>query len=118
MTVTFREVVIDCADPGALARFWAEATGYELVSELDDWATVLGEGERRIRIAFQKVPEGRVAKNRVHVDLAAPDEEDEARRIEALGATRLWVSDDPEDPFIVLADPEGNEFCVVRAPDD
>jgi hypothetical protein len=39
-----------------------------------------------------------------------------ASRIEALGATRLWVSEDPEDPFVVLADPEGNEFCVVRIP--
>jgi hypothetical protein len=55
-------------------------------------------------------------KNRVHVDLGAPDIEPEAKRIEALGATRLWISEDPEDPFIVLADPEGNEFCVVRTP--
>jgi hypothetical protein len=60
------------------------------------------------------VPEAKVVKNRVHVDLGSADEGAEATRIEALGATRLWVSDDPEDPFVVLADPEGNEFCVVR----
>jgi glyoxalase superfamily protein len=55
-------------------------------------------------------------KNRVHVDLYALDEEVEADRIAALGARRLWRSTDPDDPFVVLADPEGNEFCVVRAP--
>jgi predicted enzyme related to lactoylglutathione lyase len=116
VNVHFHEVVIDCADPRSLARFWAAATGYELKSDGDDWASVLGEGDRGIRIGFQKVPEDKVAKNRVHVDLGSPDEEAEATRIEALGATRLWVSDDPEDPFVVLADPEGNEFCVVRTP--
>jgi hypothetical protein len=114
--VRFREVVIDCADPRGLARFWSAATGYEIRWEDDDWAQIQGEGEREIVIGFQRVPEGKVVKNRVHVDLAAADEEGEARRIEALGATRRWVSDDPDDPFVVLADPEGNEFCVVREP--
>jgi hypothetical protein len=59
--------VIDCADPQSLARFWAAATGYELQSDEDDWASVIGEGEREIRIGFQKVPERKVVKNRVHV---------------------------------------------------
>jgi hypothetical protein len=62
--------------------------------------------------------EGKVTKNRVHIDLSAADENEEAARIEGLGATRLWVSDKPDDPFIVLADPEGNEFCVVRQGDE
>ncbi len=113
MSVRFHEVVIDCADPRSLARFWAAATGYAMQSDDEAWASVLGEGERAIRIGFQKVPEGKVAKNRVHVDLGAGDIEAEASRIEGLGARRLWISEDPEDPFIVLADPEGNEFCVV-----
>jgi hypothetical protein len=105
--------VIDCADPRALAAFWSAATGYDIDNESDDWAGIRGEGDRDIWIGFQRVPEGKVVKNRVHVDLAATDEEAEARRIEALGATRLWMSEDPEDPFVVLADPEGNEFCVT-----
>jgi predicted enzyme related to lactoylglutathione lyase len=117
VTVRFYEVVIDCADPQALARFWAEVTGYTIDRDFDDWAAVVGEDERAIRIGFQKVPEGKVVKNRVHIDLEATDEEAEARRIEALGATRRWVSTDPDDPFVVLADPEGNEFCVVRSDD-
>ena len=53
-------------------------------------------------------------KNRVHLDLSSTDEESEASRLAALGATRLRRSEDPDDVFVVLADPEGNEFCVVR----
>ena len=53
-------------------------------------------------------------KNRVHIDLSAPDEETEAVRVEGLGAFRLWTSSKPDDPFIVLADPEGNELCITR----
>jgi predicted enzyme related to lactoylglutathione lyase len=117
VNVRFREVVIDCVDPPSLARFWAAATGYEIDNESEGWAAIVGEGDRDIRVGFQRVPEDKVVKNRVHVDLSAPDEEAEARRIEALGATRLWVSEDPDDPFVVLADPEGNEFCVVRNPE-
>jgi hypothetical protein len=51
----------------------------------------------------------------VHLDFFAEDEEATALEIEDLGATRLWVSENPDDPFVVLADPEGNEFCIVRA---
>ena len=113
MGVRFSEVVIDCADPGALARFWCAVTGYAVDNASDAWVGIRGEGDRDIWIGFQRVPEGKAVKNRVHVDLAASDVEAEAARIEGLGARRLWVSEDPEDPFIVLADPEGNEFCVV-----
>jgi hypothetical protein len=60
------------------------------------------------------VPEGKVVKNRVHLDFWAADEEATARELEVIGATRRWVSEDPEDPFVVLADPEGNEFCLIR----
>jgi hypothetical protein len=115
MGVRFREVVIDCANPRELAAFWAAVTGYVVDNEAEDWAAIRGEGDRDIWIGFQRVPEGKVVKNRVHVDLEAADEEAEARRIEGLGARRRWVSEDPEDPFVVLADPEDNEFCVVRA---
>jgi predicted enzyme related to lactoylglutathione lyase len=117
VTVRFDMVVIDCHDPQALARFWAEVTGYDLGRGDETWAWVKGEGDRSIAIGFQRVPEDKVVKNRVHVDLAAVDIEAEAARIEALGARRLWVSEDPDDPFIVLGDPEGNEFCLVRAAD-
>jgi Glyoxalase-like domain len=53
-------------------------------------------------------------KNRVHLDFAAAEEEATAKEIEGMGAVRRWVSEDLKDPFVVLADPEGNEFCIVR----
>ncbi len=115
--IRFDEVVIDCTDPRVLASFWAAATGYQVANVSDTWASIVGESERDICIAFQRVPEPKVGKNRVHVDLAAADEEDEARRIEGLGAIRRWTSDKADDPFVVLVDPEGNEFCVTRLRD-
>ena len=111
--VRFREVVVDCADPPALARWWADLTGYAPRTTYDDWSTISND-DQSMMIGFQKVPEGKVVKNRVHLDFWATDEEAAAREVEAMGATRLWVSEDPEDPFVVLADPEGNEFCLIR----
>jgi hypothetical protein len=112
--VRFHEIVIDCADPRSLARFWAGFTGYEVGGEDEDWASIRA-ADGSATIGFQRVPEPKVVKNRVHVDFSAQDEEAMARAIEAMGATRLWVSEDPNDPFVVLADPEGNEFCIVRS---
>ena len=106
--------VIDCADPPALAAFWASFTGYAVDRGNDTWVS-LRPPDGGARISFQKVPEPKTVKNRVHLDFAADDEEATAVWIESLGATRRWVSNDPEDPFVVLADPEGNEFCVVRS---
>ena len=109
----FHMVVIDCADPRSLAAFWEAFTGYERRSDEEDRVSIYSPDDP-MRIGFQQVPEGKVVKNRVHVDFAATDEEATAREIEGMGATRRWVSEDPEDPFVVLADPEGNEFCIVR----
>ena len=111
--VRLYQVVIDCADPRALSAFWMGFTGFEVSREFDDWCSIKAT-DGSARIGFQKVPEGKVVKNRVHIDFVAKDEEATAREIEALGATRRWVSEDPDDPFVVLADPEGNEFCIVR----
>jgi hypothetical protein len=88
-------------------------TGYELRTDYEDWATIANEDQSMI-IGFQQVPEGKVVKNRVHLDFWAADEEATARELEEMGATRRWVSEDPDDPFVVLADPEGNEFCLIR----
>jgi glyoxalase superfamily protein len=111
--VRFHQVMIDCADPPGLAEFWSSFTGYIVKRAVEDWATIESEDGSR-RIGFQLVPEGKVVKNRVHIDFMAKDEETTAKEIEAIGATRRWVREDPEDPFVVLADPEGNEFCIVR----
>ncbi|MGB7806485.1 MAG: VOC family protein [Actinomycetota bacterium] len=111
--VRFYQLVIDCADPRSLAAFWMRFTGFEIGSAHDDWVSIRSPDDGT-RIAFQRVPESKAGKNRLHVDFATKDEAATASAIEAIGATRRWASDDPEDPFIVLADPEGNEFCIVR----
>ncbi len=112
--VTLRGVVIDCRDPQSLSAFWVSFTGYEIDFGDDKWVS-LRSPTSDDRISFQQVPEPKSVKNRVHLDFAADDEEATARRIESLGATRRWVSENPDDPFVVLADPEGNEFCIVRS---
>ncbi len=120
--------MFDCADPRGVARFWRDATGFrvrhrpEEPEDLDewtddpDWVALRNPVAGSPGLGFQRVPEGKVVKNRVHLDLYAPDEEGEVARLKDLGATELWRSRDPDDAFIVLGDPEGNEFCVVRAP--
>src|SRR5215470_14234942 len=112
MDIRVEMVVIDCADPLSLAAFWAQATGYTIQESDEQWAWIKGERSGTVEIGFQRVPEPKTVKNRVHVDLHTDDEEREGARIEALGARRLYVSENPEDIFITLADPEGNEFCV------
>lgn len=121
------DIVFDCAHPAALARFWAAALDdYEIapydedelerlrgmgVFDVEDDPSVLlvGSGPR---VFCQRVPEDKVAKNRVHIDLACDDEHAEAERLVALGARRLEHQPPPEDRLVALADPAGNEFCV------
>jgi hypothetical protein len=114
MDVVIASVVIDCADPLALAPFWREVLAYEVVEANQGWVLLDDPDGVGVSVGLQKVPEAKAGKNRVHMDLSAEDEEVSALRAQSMGATRLWVSDDPDDPFVVLADPEGNEFCVVR----
>jgi predicted enzyme related to lactoylglutathione lyase len=112
--VTLRSIVIDCRNPQSLAPFWVAVTGFREKYGDEEWVQLEDPDGRQVDIAFQRVPEPKAGKNRLHIDLSAADEEASVARIEALGAKRLWASEDPDDVFVVLADPEGNEFCVVR----
>jgi catechol 2,3-dioxygenase-like lactoylglutathione lyase family enzyme len=139
------QITLDCADPAALAAFWAEVLGYRLQdppagfgswdqaleamgvppARRNDASAIVDPEGSRPRLFFQRVPEPKTAKNRVHLDVrAAPGLEgdvrmaaleDEARRLVALGATRL-ARHEPAPPMsmghLVLTDPEGNEFCL------
>ena len=109
------EVVIDCHDCDSLAEFWAAVLGGTLVRESPEWvALVMADGSTTV--SFQHVPEPKVVKNRVHLDVLVSDLEQGAARCVELGATQ--VTDRQADPigdFIVLLDPEGNEFCVVTS---
>jgi len=116
-------VVMDCADPVALADFWQEAIGFEVrTGNGDPYVTLSGSSLRRPlnHLTLQRVPEPKTTKNRTHIDLFAGDVAAEVERLEGLGATvtaRL-----PEDAsgasliFAELADPEGHKFCVVARP--
>ena len=123
MASKFTELAIDCADPSRLARFWCSVLGYEVQDEADGIVTigpplVLG-GENQLgpvppTLTFARVPEGKTVKNRRHIDLNPTDREqdEEVRRLLDLGARHADVGQGDES-WVVLADPEGNEFCVL-----
>lgn len=121
MTLDFDFVTVDCADPMALAGFWQEAlTDYSILEDPDDpepeEVVLLPESRKGPKILFIKVPDGKKVKNRVHFDLR-PQETDrdaEVARLEALGATKVDIGQ-KDVSWTVMADPEGNEFCVLRA---
>ena len=105
------DVVIDCADPLALAPFWAEALAYDNVGQFDQYVVLLPRQSGHPPVMLQGVPEPKLGKCRVHIDIRAADVEAEARRLEALGAKRIDIGQG-EQAWITMADPEGNEFCV------
>ena len=111
-------IVIDAGDVDALCDFWVAALGYERFGAFEQYrSAVPARGAPGPKFIFQHVPEGRRAgKNRLHVDIEVGDEmEAECDRLLALGATRL--SDkivEAGTDWIVMADPEGNEFCLVH----
>jgi predicted enzyme related to lactoylglutathione lyase len=105
-------VVIDCADPERLAPFWSAATGYSRTWSNDEFI-VLSPGDRGgPLLLLQRVPETKVGKNRVHVDLGASDLEAEVERLVGLGAVRGQAHDLGFVRWNVMADPDGNEFCI------
>jgi hypothetical protein len=97
-----------------LARFWADVLGYQILYA-DGGEVVIGADEHTYPgLVFVPVPESKAGKNRLHLDLAPDDQEAEVARVLALGARRIDVGQGDEVSWTVLADPEGNEFCVLR----
>ena len=121
------EIVVDCHDPAAQAAFWAAALGYQVVRteqgqvEVAPWEREPPDLAEQVRqapavptLVFVAVPEAKTVKNRLHLDLRPVDRSHEAEveRLIGLGARRANVGQG-EVPWVVLADPEGNEFCVL-----
>ena len=134
------QIAIDCADPARLAQFWAEVLGYHLAEPPpgyaswqefssavggpdEEWNAVVDPAGTGPRVFFHRVPEHKVVKNRVHLDIriapaGTPKEErrplvdTEVARLITMGATHVRTDDDETDYFAVMQDPEGNEFCV------
>lgn len=118
MTLTFSGVVIDSADPARVADFWASALGWSGRDAGSRGEAVIypQEGETRFgppSVVFQPVPEGKAVKNRVHLDFSSPEPEADVARLEALGARRVDVGQPADATFVVMADIEDNEFCVL-----
>jgi predicted enzyme related to lactoylglutathione lyase len=119
MTVTFSGVVFDSAEPDRVADFWAATLGWTGREAGDRGEAIIyaNDGETRYgppSIVFQPVPEGKTVKNRVHLDFYSDDQAAEVARIERLGARRVDVGQGDGRTFIVMADLEGNEFCILR----
>jgi hypothetical protein len=114
MPLLFETLGIDCADPAALARFWAEALDYAVQPSDDPTEiTVSPKTGTGTHLGFFKVPEGKTIKNRLHLDLRPADQAAEVERLIGLGAKKVDIGQGSQT-WVVLADPEGNEFCVLR----
>ncbi|MGA7173618.1 MAG: VOC family protein [Candidatus Dormiibacterota bacterium] len=109
----FYTVVIDSADPSALARFWAQVLDFQIVFEESQEVVVARDDDTYPALVFVPVPEAKTLKNRLHIDLAPDDRDAEVVRLLELGAQRVDVGQGPDVSWVVLADPEGNEFCVL-----
>ena len=116
MPVRLHHIVVDAHDLPGLARFWAQALGWEILSEREREIVIGPDDEAPVGMCFMPVTGPKTVKNRVHLDLtsSAEDREQEIERLLALGARRVDIGQAGTESWTVLADPEGNEFCVVR----
>jgi predicted enzyme related to lactoylglutathione lyase len=119
VTSTLSEVLIDCDDCERVAQFWCAVLGWEVLDRDEEEGDVeIGSPDERIRLLFLPVSEAKTIKNRIHLDVHAVDgdQEAEVERLIGLGATHAQVGQTGDESWIVLADPEGNEFCVLAGP--
>ena len=107
------EAVLDCNRPEVAVAFWEAALGYERGWDGGPFSQLHDPAGAGLTLLFQRVPEGKIVKNRVHLDLATPDMAGEVARLVALGARVLRDVSERGARWTVLVDPEGNEFCVV-----
>jgi len=128
MTVDIASVTFDCADALTVGRFWSAALGRALDPNASSDFAAIGFAGRRDKVGwapverdhdptwiFTKVSEPKIAKNRMHLDVTAPDPEVEVARFVELGATRVADMAEYGYTWTVMTDPEGNEFCVAKA---
>jgi hypothetical protein len=114
MSLLWEEVVVDSRDPKVLGLWWRDALGWVVVGETDDELEIAPAEGAHPTLLFGAVPEAKSGKNRLHLDFVPHDQAAEVDRLLGLGATRAEVGQ-RDVPWVVLADPEGNEFCVLAA---
>jgi hypothetical protein len=120
MDLSIQCLDVDCGHPRRLASFWEAALGWRRTYDTADEVVLEPpEGSPQDGVApdllFLRVPDAKAGKNRLHLDLRPGDQEAEVARLEGLGARRADVGQGPEVTWVVMTDPEGNEFCVLRA---
>jgi predicted enzyme related to lactoylglutathione lyase len=118
MDIRIQSVVVDAHDCELLARFWSAVLGWRVTDATDDeWVIEPPDGSPEAGVVpdilFGTAPDEKVVKNRLHFDLRPKDQDAEVRRIVELGATRVDIGQ-RDVTWVVLADPEGNEFCVLQ----
>jgi predicted enzyme related to lactoylglutathione lyase len=116
MPVRLHHIVIDTHDLPGLARFWTQVLGWRVLSEREREIVIGPDENALVGLCFMPVTDVKRVKNRVHLDLTtgADDRDAEIERLLALGARRVDIGQTGAESWTVLADPEGNEFCVVR----
>ena len=116
MPLSLHHIVVDAHDLPGLARFWTQVLGWRVLSERDREVVIGPSVDSPVGICFMPVTEPKQLKNRLHLDLttAADDRDAEVERVLRLGARRVDIGQTGEESWTVLADPEGNEFCIVR----
>jgi catechol-2,3-dioxygenase len=110
MNVKIANLAFDCADLDVMAEFWGSFLDMKVTARDDGWLDLEPLGKNGPVLSFQKVPESKSVKNRIHLDLKVPELAQAAARAEALGAT---PASRPYASFQVWRDPEGNEFCLT-----
>ena len=120
MTLRWQCVCVDSTDPGRVAAFWEQALGWRRTHHTPDEIVLeppAGSPEDGVSpdLLFLRVPEGKAVKNRLHLDLRPDDQAAEVERLLGLGASRADVGQGDDATWVVMSDPDGNEFCVLRA---
>jgi hypothetical protein len=115
MACRFTELIVDARDPDLLARFWGDVLGWEVGESKDQIAWLKPPSPAVPLMVFVPVPEGKSVKNRIHIDVSPTDRtrDEEVERVLALGAQRADVGQGEDVSWVVLADLEGNEFCIL-----
>jgi hypothetical protein len=115
MTSRLTNIVIDATEPMLVADFWCSVLGWEIIEQSDEWVSIAAVDRAGPVIDVVPVPDGKIRKNRVHLDIRADGvgTSTELERLLALGALRVDVGQSTDVSWVVLADPEGNEFCLL-----
>lgn len=114
MTLTWEQTVIDARDPRALGQWWARALEWVVTVDTDDEFEIRRAGDVEPGLLFLPVSDAKAVKNRLHIDLRPDDQDAEVTRLLTLGARRIDIGQGGVS-WVVLADPEGNEFCVLSS---